>query len=129
MEGMGQRHYSLTNRLIKILWVCFCLLVALAIIRQIRGSKWDNNGTSHLKLINFEYFYLSAYTGGLVASLSYPARSKEINMFADLIDLPEDTTVGTWRYTSIDDLIQKATDPILKVHYNSKVRQNKFTYI
>ena len=117
MEGIGKWPQSLKNRFIMILWVCFCLLVVLAIIRQIRGSKWYINGYCHLKLINLKYFFLSAYTGGLVSSLSYPARSKAINLFADLLNLPEEATVGIHRHSSMDALIQKSTDPILQVHY------------
>ena len=47
---------------------------------------------------------LTAFTGGLVASLSYPARAKDINSFADLIDLPKEATVGLPRGPFINDI-------------------------
>ena len=58
---------------------------------------------------------ISAYNGGLVASLTYPVRSKEVNTFADLLTLPDEATVAIGRWMSHYEMLEKATDPVLQV--------------
>ena len=129
LKGIQQHRSSLNKRFILILGTSFCLVIALAIIRQIRGSKQCTKGNFNLKLMNSKSLDLSAFTGGLVASLSYPARSKEINTFSDLINLPKDATIGLPRHTSMDAIIQTSKDPIIQVHCFRKPWKNKFMYI
>ena len=129
MKGIQQHPNSLNNRFILILGTSFCLLVALAIIRQIRGSKHCTKSNLYLKLMNSKLLDFSAFTGGLVASLSYPARSKEINSFSDLINLPKDATLGLPRHTSMDAVIQTSKHPIIQVHCFRKPKRNKFMCI
>ena len=57
-----------------------------------------------------------AYIGNLVASLTKPARTKAINTFGDILDLPNEASVflstGQWGvYLSL----KETSDPILKV--------------
>lgn len=57
-----------------------------------------------------------AYVGNLVASLTKPARTKAINTFGDILDLPNEASVfmstGQWGvYLSL----KETSDPILKV--------------
>ena len=61
---------------------------------------------------------VSAYNGGLVASLTYPVRSKEVNTFADLLNLPSEATVAISRWSSHYEMLINATDPILQVSYH-----------
>ena len=49
LKGIQQHPNSLNNRFILILGTSFCLLVALAIIRQIRGSKHCTKSNFYLK--------------------------------------------------------------------------------
>ena len=59
---------------------------------------------------------LLAYMGNLVASLTYPARTKAIDTFEDLTKLQDDTLVVTPIYSQrIVEIMKEATDPILKV--------------
>ena len=55
--------------------------------------------------------------GNLVASLTYPARTKAINTFEDLTKLQDDTLVvtSTWGQRIVE-IMKEATDPILKVN-------------
>ena len=61
---------------------------------------------------------VSAYNGGLVASLTYPVRSKEVNTFADLLNLPSEATVTISRWSSHYEMLKNATDPVLQVSNN-----------
>ena len=55
--------------------------------------------------------------GNLVASLTYPARTKSINTFEDLTKLQDDTRVVAQTYSSrIVEILKESTDPILKVN-------------
>ena len=53
-----------------------------------------------------------------MASLTYPERSKAIDTFEDLLQLPEEATVGTYPNTII---LQNSTDPTLQVLNELKV--------
>ena len=58
-----------------------------------------------------------AYMGNLVASLTYPARTKAINTFEDLTKLPDDAFVFTSKTSvRIVEMLTNATDPTLKVN-------------
>ena len=46
--------------------------------------------------------------------LTYPARSKSIDNFADLLQLPEEATIGSFRWSSMHEILQETSDPILK---------------
>ena len=55
--------------------------------------------------------------GNLVASLTYPARTKAINTFEDLTKLPDDTFVFMSKTAvRIAEMLTNATDPTLKVN-------------
>ena len=54
------------------------------------------------------------YQGSLIAMLTYPARSKAIDTFADLLELPEEATIGTFRWSSMNEILRETTDPVLK---------------
>ena len=57
-----------------------------------------------------------AYVGNLVASLTKPARTKAINTFGDILDLPNEATVFLWSQSGGVYLSLKETsDPMLKV--------------
>ena len=59
----------------------------------------------------------TAYMGNLVASLTYPARTKAINTFEDLTKLPDDAFVFTSKLSArIVEMLSDATDPTLKVN-------------
>ena len=55
------------------------------------------------------------YQGSLIAMLTYPARSKAIDTFADLLELPEEATIGTFRWSSMNEILRETSDSILKV--------------
>ena len=71
---------------------------------------------------------ISAYTGGLVASLTYPIRSKEINTFADLLKLPNEATIATIKWSSNDEILKETTDPVLQVTTSQKDSINSTKY-
>ena len=50
--------------------------------------------------------------------MTLPVRSKAIDTFADLLDLPIDATVAISRWSSHYEMLQKATDPVLQVTTN-----------
>ena len=59
----------------------------------------------------------TAYMGNLVASLTYPARTKAINTFEDLTKLPDDAFVFTSKTAArIVEILTTATHPTLKVN-------------
>ena len=72
--------------------------------------------------------YISAYTGGLVASLTYPIRSKEMTTFADLLKLLNEATIATIKWSSMDEMLKEATDPVLQVTSSQK-ESAKYTKI
>ena len=57
---------------------------------------------------------ISAYKGNVIARLTYPAKSKSIDTFSDLLDLPDEATVGTFRFSSMNEILQETSDPTLK---------------
>ena len=62
---------------------------------------------------------LSAYMGNLVANLTYPARTKAIDTFEDLINLPDDASVLKLSIYQqrIVEIMNETTEPILKVNH------------
>ena len=55
--------------------------------------------------------------GNLVASLTYPARTKAFNTFEDLTKLPDDALVITFKTSArMVEILTNATDPSLKVN-------------
>ena len=61
---------------------------------------------------------LSAYSGGLVASLTYPARYKALNTFLDVLELPEEATIKTFGWTAVTEILQQSTNPTLQVQFS-----------
>ena len=59
--------------------------------------------------------FLSAYNGNLIAHLTLSARSKSVDTFADILKLPEEATIASFPDTSIIDILQETTDPVLQV--------------
>ena len=59
--------------------------------------------------------FLAAYNGNLIAHLTFPARSKGVDTFADILKLPEEATIAAFQGTSIMDILQETTDPVLQV--------------
>ena len=47
--------------------------------------------------------------------LTYPARSRAVDTFADLLDLPEEATIRVSRWSSMNEILQHSSDPILEV--------------
>ena len=65
-------------------------------------------------LLTFVCHFL-AYIGNLVASLTKPARTKALNSFEDLLDLPNEATVFLLASHGTNQFMKEAHDPILKV--------------
>ena len=61
------------------------------------------------------HYFLAAYNGNLIAHLTFPARSKGVDTFADILKLPEEATVAAFQGTSIMDILRETTDPVLQV--------------
>ena len=59
--------------------------------------------------------FLAAYNGNLIAHLTFPARSKGVDTFADILKLPEEATIAAFQGTSIMDILRDTTDPVLQV--------------
>ena len=59
----------------------------------------------------------SAYNGSLTAMLTYPARSKAIDAFADVLSLPEEATLYVPGSTSVNEILQHSSDPIMQAFY------------
>ena len=49
-----------------------------------------------------------------MACLTLPAREKELNKFEDLLQLPEDATVGTVFHSSMNQLLREANTSVLQ---------------
>ena len=47
--------------------------------------------------------------------MTLPARSKALNTFEDLLQMPEEGTIIVKPHTSMHSIFQEATDPLLKV--------------
>ena len=56
-----------------------------------------------------------AYQGNLMAMLTLPARSKAIDTFSDLLELPDEATVGIFQWSSMNEILQETSDPTLQV--------------
>ena len=72
----------------------------------------NQNNIKH-KLCNTKII-ISAYKGNVIARLTYPAKSKCIDTFSDLLDLPDEATIGTFRFSSMNEILQETSDPTLK---------------
>ena len=59
--------------------------------------------------------FTSAYRGGLIASLTYPARSKAIDTFEGVLQLPKDSTIWVLQWSSMWEMLQETSDPVLQV--------------
>ena len=71
----------------------------------------QNMNTTEIQLL------FIAYMGNLVASLTYPARTKAINTFEDLTRLPDDAFVFTSKTAGrIVEILTTTTHPTLKVN-------------
>ena len=70
---------------------------------------------SKVSLFKFCVRFYSAYNGNLIAHLTFPARSKGVDSFADILKLPEEATIAAFQGTSIMDILQETTDPVLQV--------------
>ena len=66
-------------------------------------------------LLIINLYIASVYNGGLVASLTYPARLKTLDTFEALLQLPEEATIGMKQWVSVINILQETTDPILQV--------------
>ena len=55
-----------------------------------------------------------AYKGNLLAMLTLPARSKAIDTFSDLLELPDEATVGIFQWSSMNEILQETPDPMLQ---------------
>ena len=78
------------------------------------------------KLLTF-VFSLLAYVGNLVASLTKPARTKALNTFEDLLDLPNGASVVLpLGNTAIVKFMNETSDPILKVCNPTKKYRHEF---
>ena len=69
--------------------------------------------------------------------LTYPARSAAIDSFADFLDLPEEATMYVPGSTSMIEVLQQSSDPIMQVlndllmnqicsHVHSSSQKNTF---
>ena len=67
----------------------------------------------------------SGYAGNLMAMLTYPARNRIPNTFAELLQLSDEFTFGITRHSSHWQLLRDSTDPELKVINNPLVWSNK----
>ena len=138
-SGINKWPLTWKTKILLVLWICFSLFVALGTIRTIRASRHPKSLLSeNLDLGDSQKSYawawrsslqtctnlliriasVSAYNGGLVASLTYPVRSKEVNTFADLLNLPSEATVTISRWSSHYEMLKNATDPVLQVSNN-----------
>ena len=66
---------------------------------------------------------ISGYNGSLTAMLTYPARSAAIDSFADFLDLPEEATMYVPGSTSIIEVLQQSSDPIMQVFIDLLMNQ------
>ena len=102
---------SLWNtRIILISWTFFSFIIVACKIVDFQ-SEWNVNC----------WLIILAYSGNLLASLTLPARSKALNTFEDLLQMPEEGTIIVKPHTSMHSIFQEATDPLLMV--------NKFQYM
>ena len=52
-----------------------------------------------------------------MAMLTLPARSKAIDTFSDLLELPDEATVGVFQWSSMNEMLQETSDPTLQEGY------------
>ena len=50
--------------------------------------------------------------------LTSPARSRALNNLADLLLLPEEATIGTMRWSSMREILERSTDSNLQGNCN-----------
>ena len=50
-----------------------------------------------------------------MAMLTLPARSKAIDTFSDILELPDEATVGVFQWSSMNEILQETSDPTLQV--------------
>ena len=60
--------------------------------------------------------------------LTSPARSRPLNNLADLLLLPEEATIGTMRWSSMREILERSTDSNLQGNCNL-LMQTKFSVI
>ena len=63
----------------------------------------------------FDFISFTAYNGSLIACLTYPARSRSIDTFLDILKEPEEVTVYTYKYSSQTEILQESSNPVLQV--------------
>ena len=78
------------------------------------SGRWVHISFKFEYNINVKVIIL-AYSGNLLSSLTLPVRSKALNTFKDLLQMPEDGAVIVKQHTSMHAIFQGATDPLLKV--------------
>ena len=67
---------------------------------------------------------ISGYNGSLTAMLTYPARSAAIDSFADFLDLPEEATMYVPGSTSMIEVLQQSSDPIMQAYVHIFIQSN-----
>ena len=105
MFFLGITHWPRTwkSRIQLLSWALFALVVTYGIVEP-ESSKTKTN----------TIIVILAYKGNVIARLTYPARSKSIDTFSDLLELPDEATVGTFRFSSMNEILQETSDPTLK---------------
>lgn len=53
--------------------------------------------------------------------LTYPARSKAIDTFADLLELPWEATIGIYRWSSMNEILRESSDTTLQECFITKL--------
>ena len=56
--------------------------------------------------------------------LTYPARSAAIDSFADFLDLPEEATMYVPGSTSMIEVLQQSSDPIMQAYVHMFIQSN-----
>ena len=90
-------------RILLLFWALFALVVAYCkhVIAPAQASLW---------LTSFP-----AYNGSLTACLTYPARSRSIDTFSDILKEREEVTLYTYKYSSLTEILQESSNPVLQV--------------
>ena len=99
------------SRILLIFWALFALIMA-----------WGNNRKGNFFISVTIACGIPAYNGSLIAYLTYPARSKAINTFQDILKEEEDVTIFVYRSNSQHKLLQETSDPVLQVDFDTIIK-------
>ena len=101
------------SKILLVSWAVFGLVIAYGEHDCILYTYW-------CLLITYHFV---GYKGSLTAMLTYPVRSASIDSFANFLDLSEEATMYVPGSTSLIEVLQHSSDPIMQAFNDLLIKQ------